>query len=99
MSASGLPLPSVSNGTAGGILVPRRRTYCDAAAPGIRNVITRKVLPSTNDVTDVQGEAPPPLNVLRIAVEVFFAAGGTDARPVVEPSASIHAAFCGHAPA
>src|SRR5262245_46600518 len=99
MSASGLPLGSVSHGTAGGMLVPRRRTYWDAVAPGIRNVITRNVVPSTKDVTGVQGVAPLPLNVFKTAVEVFFAAGGTEARPLVEPSAFIHAAFCGQAPA
>ena len=77
MSDSGLPFASVSNGTAGGMFVPRRRTYCDAEAPEITNVIVRNFVPSTNEVTAVQGVAPLLLNVLRTAVLVFFAAAGT----------------------
>src|SRR3954470_8479939 len=54
-SASGLPLGSVSKGTAGGMLVPRARTYCEATTAGMRYVMVRNWLPSTNEVTGVQG--------------------------------------------
>src|SRR6478736_3304895 len=80
ISGNGLPLASVSKGTAAGMLVPRRRTYCEAATAGMRNVITRKVLPSMCDVTVVHGVAPLPLNVLMTAELVFFAASGTPER-------------------
>src|SRR5262245_4665020 len=40
MSGSGLPLASVSKGVFGGMLLPRRRMYCDAWTFEILNVIT-----------------------------------------------------------
>src|SRR3954470_16665852 len=80
ISGSGLPLGSVSNGTAGGMLVPRRRTYCEAVTAGMRNVMVRNVEPSNLEVTGVQGEAPLPLNVRRIAALRFLAASGTTER-------------------
>src|SRR5689334_22769730 len=100
MSASGLPLASVSNGTAGGMFVPRSRTYCDAATAGMRKVIVRNVEPSMGEIVLTQGEAPLPLNVLRIAALRFFAASGTpDRSGGVVPSACSQAVLAGHAPA
>src|SRR4051812_6697498 len=99
MSGSGLPLGSVSNGTAGGMLVPRSRTYCDAAIAGIRNVMVRNVEPSNGEVTWVHGEAPLPLNVRRIAALVFLAASGTTERSATVPSARSQSVLRGHSPA
>src|SRR6185503_13688029 len=79
-SASGLPLASVSNGTAAGMFVPRRRTYCDADTAGMRYDIFRNVEPSTADVTGVHCVAPLLLNVLMTAALRFFAAAGTTER-------------------
>src|SRR5262245_15622918 len=98
-SGSGLPLGSVSNGTAGGMLVPRRRTYCDAVTAGMRNVIVRNVEPSNGEITVLHGEAPLPLNVRRIAALVFLAASGTTERSAVEPSGRSQLALRGHSPA
>src|SRR5262249_18321092 len=64
-SGKGLPLASVSNGTEGGMLVPRRRTYCEAVTAEMWNVIVRKVVPSMGEIIVAHGEAPLPLNVLR----------------------------------
>src|SRR5579859_1813419 len=99
-SGSGLPLASVSKGTAGGMLVPRSRTYCDAATAEMRNVITRNVEPSTGEVTVDQAEAPLPLNVRRSAAVVFFAAVGTPERSAgIVPSSCNQAVLRGHSPA
>src|SRR3954471_5384445 len=99
MSGSGLPLGSVSNGTAGGMLVPRSRTYCEAVIAGMRNVIVRNVEPSNGEVTALQCDAPLPLNVRTIAALGFLAASGTADRSAVVPSACIHAVLRGHSPA
>src|SRR5678815_1402829 len=98
-SGSGLPLGSVSNGTAGGMFVPRRRTYCEAEAAGMRKVIVRNVEPSNCEITVFHGEAPLPVNVRRIAALTFLAASGTTERPAVVPSGSIQLALRGHSPA
>src|SRR5882724_10357957 len=95
-SGSGLPLPSVSDGTAAGKFEPRRRTYCEAATAGMVNDIVRNVLPSTNEVTGVQ---PPLLKVFSSAVEVFLAADGTAASVAVVPSAWSQLVLRGHSPA
>src|ERR1041384_881751 len=87
ISGNGLPLGSVSNGTAGGMLVPRSRTYCEAATAGMRSVIVKNVEPSNCEITAFQGEAPLPLNVRRIAALTFLAASGTIERSAVVPSA------------
>src|SRR5262245_4201557 len=98
-SGNGLPLGSVSNGTAGGMLVPRRRTYCDAETAEIRNVMVRNVEPSNCEITVFHGEAPLPLNVLRIAALTFLAASGTTERSATVPSGCIQLALRGHSPA
>src|SRR5262245_65534751 len=85
MSGSGLPLASVSKGTAGGMLVPRRRMYCDAVTAGMRSVIVRNVVPSMGETAVCHGEDPLPLNVRRIAVLTFLAASGTTDKSAVEP--------------
>ncbi len=92
-------MASVSNGTAGGMLVPRNRTYCDADTAGMRKVMTRNVLPSTNDVTALQGVAPLPLKVRRTAALTFLAASGTTDRSAVVPSAFSQFVLRGHSPA
>ena len=97
-SGSGLPLASVSNGTAGGRLVPRRRTYCDAETAGMRKVIFRKVVPSTRGDRR-PAVAPLPLNVLMTAAVVFLAAAGTAERSAVVPSACSQSVLRGHSPA
>src|SRR3954470_8671108 len=97
-SASGLPLASVSNGTAAGMFVPRKRTYCEAATAGVRNDIVKNAAPSTNDATLFQGLAPLPLNVFRIALETFLAASGTTDRSAVVPSAFNQLVLRGHSP-
>ena len=56
-------------------------------------------MPSTYDVTGVQGVAPLPLNVLRIAALVFLAAAGTTDRSAVVPSARSQLVLRGHSPA
>ena len=94
-----MPLASVSKGTAGGRLVPRRRTYCEAVTAGMRKVIVRNVVPSTCEVTAVQAAAPLPLNVRMIAVLVFLAAAGTTDRSAVVPSARSQLVLRGHSPA
>src|SRR5262245_21063147 len=99
MSASGFPLGSVSNGTAGGRLVPRRRTYCDAVTAGMRNVMVRNVEPSNCETTGFHGDAPLPLNVRTIAALTFLAASGTTDRSNVVPSARIQLRLRGHSPA
>ena len=85
---------------------PRAACWCRASArtarpppPGCGTSSPGTSEPSTNDVTGVQGVAPLPLNVRRIAVEVFFAAAGTEPRPVVVPSGSNQAVLRGHSPA
>src|SRR5260221_8430323 len=98
-SGSGLPLASVSNGTAAGMLLPRSRTYCEAGIAGMRNVIVRNVEPSVGEVTLVQAEAPLPLNVLSSAVVTFLAASGTTDRSAVVPSACSQLVLRGHSPA
>src|SRR5262245_55737804 len=99
-SDSGLPLASVSNGMEGGMFVPRMRTYCEDWTAGRRwVVITRKVVPSMNDGTAVQAEAPLPLNVRMSAVEVFFAAFGTPFRfGGVAPFVDSQLVLRGHSP-
>src|SRR6187402_3186500 len=98
-SASGLPLASVSNGTAAGMFVPRKRTYWEAATAGMRNVMVRNVEPSTGEVTAFQAEAPLLPNVLAIAAETFLAASGTTDRSAVVPSAFSQLVLRGHSPA
>src|SRR4051794_38078712 len=98
-SASGLPLASVSNGTAAGMFEPRKRTYWEAATAGMRHVIVRNVLPSTLEVTVFHAVAPLALKVLSTAAVVFFAASGTESKPVVVPSAFNQSVLAGHAPA
>src|SRR5262249_43668851 len=78
-SGSGLPSASVSNGTLGGRLVPRRRRYCDAFTPSIRKVITLNSGPRLS-VAQVAS-----LNVLMTAAVAFFAPAGTVARLGVLP--------------
>src|SRR5262245_29352240 len=99
MSAKGLPLASVSNGTNGGMFVPRRRTYRDAETAGMRIDIRRNVVPSMVDVTAFHAVAPLPLKVRRSDVDTFLAAAGTTDKPAVVPSAAIQAALRGHSPA
>src|SRR5262245_45056487 len=98
-SGSGLPLASVSNGTAAGMLVPRRRTYCEAETAGIRNAILKNVVLSSSDVIAIHGELPLPLKVRRIEVDTFLAASGTTERSATVPSAANHAVLRGHSPA
>src|SRR5262245_58716970 len=99
ISGNGLPLGSVSNGTAGGMLVPRRRTYCEAETAGMRNVIARNVEPSNCEITGFHGDPPLPLNVRTIAALGFLAASGTTERSAVVPSACSQLVLRGHSPA
>src|SRR5262245_18417727 len=78
-SASGLPSASVSNGTLGGRLVPRKRMYCDAVTFGILKLIT--LTPESR----LRVAHVSLLNVLMTAALVFFAAAGTVARLGVPP--------------
>src|SRR5258705_136404 len=73
-SARGLPFASVSKGTFAGMLVPRRRMYCDPLTFSILNVITLNSL-SCLSVAQVWS-----LNVLMTAAVVFFAPAGTLAK-------------------
>jgi len=77
---SGLPLASVSKGTLAGMLVPRRRMYCDALTFEILKVIT---------LTRCRDAASPAAVVERLitAADVFLAALGTAASVSVVPSA------------
>src|SRR6187402_1521653 len=98
-SASGLPFASVSNGTAAGRFVPRKRKYCEAASAGMRNVIVRNVEPSSGELTAFQAVAPLPLNALTMAAVTFLAASGTTDRSAVVPSALSQLVLRGHSPA
>jgi hypothetical protein len=60
----------------------------------MRTVIFRYCLPS-EPVAAVQVLE---LKVFRIAALVFFAAAGTESRPVVVPSVRYHAVLRGHSP-
>ncbi len=101
-SASGLPSASVSHGTPAGMLVPRRRTYCDFVTAGMRYVILRNVEfsgPATCcHVITAALLLVFSLKVLMTAAVRFFAASGTEPRPVVVPSACSQAVLRGHSP-
>src|SRR6478609_2380610 len=97
-SASGLPFAAVSKGTAGGMLVPRRRKYCEAVSAVVWNVMLKNALLSVA-VSDFQALAPAPLNVLITAALVFLAASGTAERSAVVPSALSQLVLRGHSPA
>src|SRR5882672_3906919 len=90
-SVGGLPLASVSKGTLAGMLLPRRRMYCDAFTFSMRKLITLNSLSCGSD-SQVRS-----LNVLMTAAEVFFAASGTADSGSVVPAGRL-SQFLGHSP-
>src|SRR6267143_2125359 len=99
-SGSGLPFASVSKGTLAGMLVPRRRMYCDAFTFSILNVITLNSLSCLSAAQvrslNVYGEKlAPEGSRTTIATETFEPGDTTSFSPIVtQPSRSTAVLSC-----